>query len=758
MSRRDGPSGHKDPEMQNAEALSDVPAPISATSLDPYGQLVKMLMPRAQSIAIYDRMGLPVWSNDGLDAPELHHHVQEALTRELGDPADRNEGFCEPVDREHSAYIFMLRDAEAALLGAVGLVCRESSHRGEVRPFSLVHGLLRPALECLQRELGSQYSIGDLQRSLQVRDGDLELLLGAAQDETAGGESTDDFARLIQGCVDHLGCSVGALLIPDKNIAVCRTGQDTPPRVGADVLTRTHRHLIAWTQLHRQTMTANRPIANSPFGPVPYKILSCPVMHGAPRVLGILVLFKPTSSPDFDLRQVRIVELLARRVAHILLNAYDPTTGLLTRPAFEKRAQSLLTPEAMQAGNCVIYVDIDRLHVLNENLGMHVGDEVIVRVAEVIRRHLTPRMLAARISGDRYAVFVGDATLETAQGIAENLREGLERLGFVAGAQPVEVSASFGVARIAESKHPLSHALAAAEIACKAAKDRGRARVETYEDSDLSIVRRYTDVTLVGTLRYALAHDSFRLEAQSIVPLNGASGGPKFELLLRMTDESGQSISPEKFLSAAERYQLAPAVDRWVVRTVLRTLSAHSTRLIGLDACFAVNISGQSLGDQDFCAFLESELRASGLPPQLISFELTETAAVANIVRAEALMRRLRELGFDVALDDFGRGLSSLSYLKTLPVTCLKIDGTFVRDVVGDDRSQAMLSAIVQLARAMGLRTVAECVESDEIRDITRNLGVEYGQGFSIGRPMPLEGVIDGLVGANIQAGKLRRA
>ena len=207
----------------------------------------------------------------------------------------------------------------------------------------MVHGLLRPALECLQRELIAQYSIGDLQRSLMLRDRDLELLLGAAQDEAVGRRVPDDFAQLVQGCVDHLGCSVGALLIPDKNIAVCRTGAGTAPRTGADVLTRTHRHLLAWTQLHRQTMTVE-PARPKPgrSAPVPYKVLSCPVMHGAQRVLGVLVLFKPVDSPDFDLRQVRIVELLARRVAYILLNAYDPATGLLTRPAFEKRAQALL--------------------------------------------------------------------------------------------------------------------------------------------------------------------------------------------------------------------------------------------------------------------------------------------------------------------------------------------------------------------------------------------------------------------------------
>ena len=180
-------------------------------------------------------------------------------------------------------------------------------------------------------------------------------------------------------------------------------------------------------------------------------------------------------------------------------------------------------------------------------------------------------------------------------------------------------------------------------------------------------------------------------------------------------------------------------------------LAPHAARLQEMQACFAVNISGQSLGDAEFAAFMDTTLRDSKLPRGLLSFEVTETAAVANIVRAEALIRRLRELGSDVALDDFGRGLSSLTYLKTLPVTHLKIDGIFVRDVVTDDRSQAMLSAIVQLARAMKLKTVAECVESEAIWQATRSLGVDYGQGFHIGRPLPLEKVLGTLVGANME-------
>ncbi|HET9694453.1 MAG TPA: EAL domain-containing protein [Steroidobacteraceae bacterium] len=734
--------------MQTALALSDAPLPVSATSLDPYGQLIRMLLPRAQSIVFYDRMGVCVWESDGVEGPDLIALMQDAQSGEMARGASGTDGFEERLHGGQTAYVFLLRDDARELIGSVGLVCRDTN--GESRPFSLLQALLRPALQCLQRELASQSSIGDLQRSLSVRDRDLELLLGATQDEAVNSDATDDFARLVQGCIDHLGCAVGALLIPDKNIAVCRTGGDTQASAGAEVLTRTHRHLIGWTQLHRQTMTSNTLAASGPLADVRYKVLSCPVMHGAQRVLGVLVLFKPLHAPDFDLRQVRIVELLARRVAFILMNAYDPTTGLLTRPAFEKRAHSMLSAGGSRSNVCVVYVDIDRLHVLNENLGMHVGDEVIVRVAEAIRRSVTPRMLAARISGDRFALMLPEATVDQAQDLAERLRDALERLAFIRDRQTVDITASFGIAAVMGGNHPLSHALASAEIACKAAKDRGRNRVEVYAEGDQSIVRRYTDLTLVGTVRSALLDQRFRLEAQPIVALNGAPAHPKFELLLRMTDEAGNSIPPDKFLSAAERYQLAPAIDRWVVRQVIETLRPLAGQLQQLKACFAVNISGQSLGDGEFATFMETTLRDAGLPLELLSFEVTETAAVANIVRAEALIRRLRELGCAVALDDFGRGLSSLTYLKTLPVTHLKIDGSFVRDAVTDERSHAMLSAIVQLARAMKLETVAECVESDAIRQAIRGLGVSYGQGFSIGRPVPLDKVLGTLVAANI--------
>jgi EAL domain-containing protein (putative c-di-GMP-specific phosphodiesterase class I) len=283
-------------------------------------------------------------------------------------------------------------------------------------------------------------------------------------------------------------------------------------------------------------------------------------------------------------------------------------------------------------------------------------------------------------------------------------------------------------------------------VACKAAKDRGRARVEIYQDADRSIIRRYEDVAIVGDLRDAIEQDRFRMEAQPIITLGKNSTPRRFELLLRMIDVNGDSVSPDKFLSAAERYQLATDIDRWVVRYALEILSSAAPALEKLGAHFAINISGQSLGDADFHEFLEGKLREYSLPPSLLSFEITETAAVANIVRAEMLIRRLQDLGHEIALDDFGRGLSSLTYLKSLPVTHLKIDGGLVRDLVGNPRSQAMVSAIVQLSQAMKLTTTAECVESEAILKAIEELGVDFGQGFAIGRPRPLEIVLQELL------------
>jgi diguanylate cyclase (GGDEF)-like protein len=707
-------------------------------NLDPYGQLLRMLMPRVQGIGFYDARGAPLWTADDYDGPDPAPLIETALARVPPATAGRIDGF----SQEHEgapAYIFRLRNGEGDVI-AIALLL---THDGENRPFSFVQSLVQPALECLQRELETRASMDSLTRDLRSRDDDLELLLKMAPEDPDSPEAGDELGVMVQTCVDHLGCLLGALVVPERNVAVCKAPRGERPQV--EVLTKIHRHLLNWAQLQRRNLVINK-IKVRPIELPPYKILATPVRHASGRVVGFLALFREEDAPSFDPRTERLVELLARKTTAALANNFDAMTALLTRAAFETQVRAQLATRRQPAPECVLYLDVDRLHVVNDNFGMHVGDELIGKVAEVLRKKPRPGALAARIAGDRFAVFLPDCTLEFAQQIGEMLRRQCAELTYVRGDGTVQASVSIGVAELpAESRNRLAHGLANAEIACKAAKDRGRGRVEIFQDADQSIMRRSTDIVVVQALHEALAADRFALFAQPILPLGVERTEPRFEFLLRMVSENSELLPPEKFLSAAERYQLLPAIDRWVIKNALGALAAHASSLRGRAMRFSMNISGASIASDDFLQFLEGSVVDSGLPPEILCFELTETSAVSNLARADRLMQRLRALGCSFALDDFGTGLSSLVYLKSLPVSVLKIDGAFVRDAGTNQRTESMVRAIAQLARTMGMETVAEYVETDELRTRMAGLGVDYGQGFAIGRPVPVDQVLGDL-------------
>jgi diguanylate cyclase (GGDEF)-like protein len=705
-------------------------------SLEPYGQLVKMLLPRALSIDIVGPDGEKYWSSSDVVSPDLTSLIAEARHAVAG----AEEGLFRLLDDGTPVYLFRLCEESGELIALLSVTCRSES--GESRPWSFVHSLLRPALECLQRELMAQESIGSLNRSIEVRDKDLDLLLSItsdAQPETEETEDdTDELRWIVQRSIEHLGCPFGALMIPEKGIAICRAGHGAPAAQSAEVLTRTHRHLLTWAQLQGKTLVVNRVVASSAPTALPYKILSCPVRQSSSRVVGFFALFRTENMEDFDHRHTRIARLLARKTAAVLQANYDSATGLLTRPAFERHANANLIRAGSET-HSLVYVDIDQMHLINENFGMHIGDAVIARVAELVRRTHHPRAVSARLAGDRFALLLPDCDLDAGSALARKLCDGA-RLVRAEGSQDSDpdVSLSIGVVALTGSQAKLAHAMAAAEVACKAAKDRGRNRVEIYEQADVSIIRRHTDISVAAQLRDALRTGRFRLDMQPIVPLQNARKDPHFELLLRMIADDGHSIPPEKFLSAAARYQLMPAIDRWVVEHAVQTVSEHASLLREHSICFTINLSSQSIAQPDFADFVEDAVSSCGLPSESFCFELTETAAVANMGRAETFMERLREIGCQFALDDFGTGFSSLAYLKALPVTMLKIDGSFVRDVIVDPRSQSMVRAIAQLAKTMSMETVAEYVETDEIRRRVASLGVDYGQGFCLGKPQPL--------------------
>ena len=706
-------------------------------NLDPYGHLLRMLMPRALGIAFYDAKGVPLWAADGYDGPDPLPLVQEAIAKTPPSTIARIDGFMQDYAGA-PAYVFRLRNSEGDLIAVATLLTRD----GENRPYSFVQSMVQPALECLQRELEARESFGFLTRDLRSRDDDLDLLLRIAPDDPENPLQGDELGMLVQTCVDHLGCMLGALVVPERNVAICKAPLGDKPKV--EILTKIHRHLLNWAQLQRRNLVINK-IKVRPVELPPYKILCTPVRHASGRVVGFLAMFREESEPDFEPRTERLVELLSRKTTSTLQNNFDALTALLTRSAFETQVRAALAAPREQARDCVLYLDLDSMHVINDNFGMHVGDDVIGKVAEVLRKKPRPGALAARIAGDRFAVFLPDCALEFAHQIADMVRRQCSELTYARAEGTVQVSLSAGVAELPDSRNSLAHGLANAEIACKAAKDRGRNRAEIYQDGDQSIMRRHTDVLVVQRLHDAIVNDRFVLHAQPILPLSADHTEPRFELLLRMLAEDGALLPPEKFLSAAERYQLLPAIDRWVVKNALAALAPHAATLKNRGLSFSINISGPSIADQDFLEFLETSIKGSGIAPESLCFELTETAAVSNLTRADRLMQRLRVLGCSFALDDFGTGLSSLVYLKSLPVSVLKIDGAFVRDAGTNQRTEAMVRAIAQLAHTMGMETVAEYVETDELRTRMAALGVDFGQGFAIGRPVPLPDILGDL-------------
>jgi diguanylate cyclase (GGDEF)-like protein len=724
------------PPVLDIKPFLSEPEP-ATTSFEPYGRLLRMLMPSLKGVVVHDGLCNVAWASEDWDQGDEVEVVKEAISNALTDPHEFPGVIHHDADR--AIYAFAMRGEHVECLGVVSLMVRLSGARTEARPLSYVRQLVQPALECLRRELTLRSKLGSRERDLDVRERDLSLMLEMSSTQSSTGEA-DEFDMVLRTAIEHMDCALAALWVPDKNIALSMTRSGNP--MSAESLHRAQQHLMAWMQLQQRTIVVNHISKVASDVAAPYKILACPVRHPSERVMGVMALFNPASAHDFDSHQTRVAELLAKKATVIIQAQYDAGTGLMTRHSFERHAKSLLAASTDSATHCILYLDIDRLHVINETFGMHVGDDVIISVAECLAKALPARALSARISGDRLAALIPETSMDSAADLAERIRAAAAAIAPRAGQGSFEVSVSLGVSPIGRAENALAHALATAEIACKAAKDRGRNRVEVFQDSDQSIIRRHTDILVIGKLRDALSNDSFRLDAQPILPLRGNYGRPRFELLIRMLGDHGEIIPPSKFLSSAERYQLMPTVDRWVVHRACELLGQHSAA-VGEDiARFAINLSGQSLQDDTFLDYVVEEIRASNLPPNVLCFELTETATIGNLDKAQHFLRTLQDLGCQFALDDFGTGVSSLAYLKDLAVNYVKIDGSFVRDSLNNTRSESMIKAIAQLAKVMCMETIAEYVETDQLRARMADLGVDYGQGFAMGKAQPLDDLL----------------
>jgi diguanylate cyclase (GGDEF)-like protein len=565
-----------------------------------------------------------------------------------------------------------------------------------------------------------------------VKSAESELLeLGTSPER-----STESVLRAV--CM-RLGCTAATAVFPRED------SRAVWGRSAEDFAFAREQLSIVGDELARRAIDTKKPVATNKLkhmsgGQIACKLVVVPLIaRGGPA--GALIIFNRPDEPSFDEFTVRRLGRFARLLARNATQDLDSLTGLLAWGGFRTRVdtwQRNVTPDAMVS---MLYGDIDRLHLINDLAGFSDGDRVIARCGTAIRRALVgSESFACRLSGDRFTVFLPHMNLAQARLLAERICKEVSS-GNAAKHEPNHpVSMSWGAVSTSVTDLHLDHRIAEAEIACKTAKDRGRGRVEVYQDTDQSMVRRHDEIGLIGAVREALRLERIVVYAQPITPLINHSLPTTYELLVRIVDAKGNIVEAADFMSAATRYQILPEIDRAVCERAFEQLSKNTSSAGPLRV--SINLSGPTLSDPEFLEWLLASMAKHGIDGTCLVFEITEAAAAANMQHVQQFIRRLSSHGVRFALDDFGTGVSSLAYLKNLEINTIKLDGSYVVDVMTNPRSQALVRAIVQLAEAMGITTVAEYVESTIVRDRLASLGIHFGQGYALGRPGPLDDVL----------------
>jgi diguanylate cyclase (GGDEF)-like protein len=431
-------------------------------------------------------------------------------------------------------------------------------------------------------------------------------------------------------------------------------------------------------------------------------------------------------------------EIAERRQAEDRLSflaRHDYLTRLLNRTAFEE-ALSMLLSRLVAGGveHTLLYLDLDQFKVVNDTAGHMAGDELLRQVGDLLRRTLGSQDIVARLGGDDFAVLVHGANAGEGKQVAERLRHAIAEHRFTWRGQPYAVRVSIGLVAVDARSASVERLLSLADTACYAAKEHGRDQVQIYDETHTQLQSRQALMQLAPRITSALENNRFLLYRQDIRALQEGDAGEHYEVLIRMSGTQREIIAPAQFLPSAERFGLMPQIDRWVVRQLFRFYAEHPQCLRQLSCC-SINLSGLTVGDAAFEGFLEAALKEFAIPGERLCFEITETAAITDLAASLRFMRCFKRLGCRFALDDFGSGVSSYAYLKSLPVDYVKIDGAFVKDMAHDAIDRAMVKSINEVAHVMGHKTIAEYAESEAILGLLRDQGIDYAQGYAIDRP-----------------------
>ena len=708
--------------------------------------LLQSLVPRAQCFCFYDLNRDCVWSSDGVDDYEIDNYVADLPNDVVAGILPDSNLLRRTLTSGRTLLVLPVYgdDSDNGLGLLVTVFSKNAGKASSFNP-SLLKNILLPAVQVIGESMRINHQLSDIVSRAEIAEKELELVYKVDEKIHGVSRSHAGLAQLIGQSGRFLGIAYSVLLLPSKRIRISAT-HSSWKGVNRKALDKyIIEQLFPKLEAQRASVIFEIPPVEGSdnIADQGYQTMLCPLIDRAGNVEGVLAQLGRVDKKPFDKSHMRFMSHIVRKVEYVIEQSFDVMTGLMNRAGFEAQLyESMKTLEDTDDQHQIIYFDLDNLQLVNDTFGREAGDEVIIRFSQMLEDELPKHAVATRLTGDDFAILLANSTIEEALDFTTTVRSKGEQLRYLQGDKPLQVTFSIGIASFDAKASDSADALTAARIACDSAKDHGRDRVEVYDQDNQSIIRRYDDMHLVSEIQQTLDTDGFELMSQPIVALAPDNDQTRFEILLRMKDSKGNKVSSDAFFSAAERYQLMPQIDRWVVSTVLSKLGEHTKYLETSGASFAINLSGQSLGDDDILEFIEGEMESSGVPASSLCFEVTESAAVSNRRKAQAFIDALRKHGCRFSLDDFGAGLSSFAYLKNFKVDTLKIDGGFIRDITDNRISESMVAAITQVAKVMKLETVAEYVESAKIKTLIEKLGVDFAQGHAIGKPVSLDSVM----------------
>ena len=608
---------------------------------------------------------------------------------------------------------------EGRPIGVLMAVSETRVHNYSQREITIIEGFAREAALAINTNQ-LHHSRLDAEEQKKEQQELVELLMDSTEEAIYGTDMNGICTFVNPACVRMLGYrSEHELIGKDMHQLIHHTLPDGTPYPREDC--KVKKTIVDGISAHSSDEVHWRKDGSN----FPVEYWSHPILKNG-EIIGAVVSF------------IDITERVSSEKTIIHMAFHDSLTGLVNRHEFENRiALAINSLKDSNSQHALLYIDLDQFKIVNDTSGHEAGDQLLISLARVLHEPVQSRDTIARLGGDEFGVLLQECDAERAREIANGIVHIIREFRFAWQNKTFSVGASIGIAMIDSPALTTGEVLRTADMACYMSKELGRNRVHLFSPSDADFIQRESEMSLVSQIHAALDNDRFVLYYQPIVKLGNTSKKEIFEIFIRMLGDDNQILAADTFVASAERYNLTAEIDRWVIRQTFSYLAKQNEKDKREKLLF-INLSGTSLNDESFLSFVENELDSKITDPSCICFEVTETAAIANIKQAQKFIRAIKSLGCHFALDDFGSGLSSFAYLKDLEVDYLKIDGSFVRDMANNNKDRSIVEAISQVGRSMGMKTIAEFIEDKNTISLLEEMGVEYGQGFAIEAPSQL--------------------